>query len=181
MSKILEKLNTDRILSVSAILIGLMTLVVYSIQTRLIIDQQHAGVWPCVEITGTNGHTGKGDKEYFKVNIVNKGIGPAIIKKVEIKFREKVYNNFGDVFNVATGSGNYINSSLQNRTMASDEMINPIQIPLSVEGHTFTQLFYNHDSIQTKIYYQSVYGKCFVSSGFDAKELPDCSALEVKK
>jgi hypothetical protein len=181
MSKILEKLNTDRILSVTAILIGMMTLVVYFIQTRLIIDQQHAGVWPCVEISGTNFGDSTGIKEDFKINVTNKGIGPALIKKVEVKFRGKVYKEFCNVFEVATGSNNYSKSSLEGRTMASNETVNPIQISLSKEGHKFAQLFYNHDSIQTKIYYQSVYGKCFVSSGFDAKELPDCSILEEKK
>jgi hypothetical protein len=158
-----------------------MTLVVYFIQTRLIIDQQHAGVWPCIEISGTNFGDGSGIKEDFKVNITNKGIGPALIKKVEIKYRGKVYKEFSDIFELATGLNNYSKSSLQGRTMASNETVNPIQISLSKEGHKFAQLFYNHDSIQTKIYYQSVYGKCFVSSGFDAKELPDCSDLEEKK
>lgn len=181
MSKILEKLNTDRILSVCAILIGVMTLIVYYVQTRLIIDQQHAGVWPCIEITGTNFGDGTGIKEDFKVNITNKGIGPALIKKVEIKYRGKVYKEFPVVFELATESNNYINSSLEGRTMASNETVNPIQISLSKEGHKFAQLFYNHDSIQTKIYYKSVYGKCFVSTGVDAKELPDCKDLEEKK
>ncbi len=181
MSKILEKLNTDRILSVSAILIGLMTLVVYFIQTRLIIDQQHAGVWPCVELSTTNDYGGTNDKELFNINVNNKGIGPALIKKVEIKFRGKIFSEFGDVFRLITGSSNFINSSLEGRTMASNEIINPVQIPLSIEGYKFAHVFGNHDSVQTKIYYQSVYGKCFVSSGFDTKELPDCSALDDEK
>ena len=181
MNKILEKLNTDRILSLTAILIGMMTLVVYFIQTRLIIDQQHAGVWPCVEITGTNYGDGSGVNEVFKVNVTNKGIGPAIIKKVELKFRGKIYHDFSDVFFIANGNYNFGRSSLEGRTMASNEMLNPIQIELSKEGHKFAQLFYNHDSLECKVYYQSVYGKCFVSSGFDAKELPDCSVLEEKK
>ena len=181
MNNILEKLNTDRILSVCAILIGVMTLAVYFIQTRLLMEQQHAGVWPCIEITGSNDYGGTKDKENFKINITNKGIGPAIIKKVIIEFRGKIYNDFGDVFTIATASKNYINSSLEGRTMASDETVNPVQIPLSIEGHKFAPLFYDHDSIKVKIYYQSVYGKCFVSSGIDAKELPDCSILEDKK
>ena len=179
MSKILEKLNTDRILSVSAILIGLMTLIVYFIQTRLIIDQQHAGVWPCIEITGTN-YGGK-FQQVFKVNITNKGIGPALIKKVVIKYKGKTYREFSNVYDVAFKSGNYEMSSLEGRTMASNETVNPINIPISKEGYRFSRMFYNHDSIQTKVYYQSVYGKCYVSSGVDAKELPDCRDLEEKK
>lgn len=153
MNKILEKLNTDRILSVSAILIGLMTLIVYFIQTRLIIDQQHAGVWPCIEISGTNFGDSTGIKEDFKINVTNKGIGPALIKKVEVKYKGKVYKEFCNVYELATASNNYSKSSLEGRTMASNETVNPIQISLSKEGHKFAQLFYNHDSIQTKIYY----------------------------
>jgi hypothetical protein len=183
MSKITEKLNTDRILSVCAILIGVMTLIVYFVQTRLLMEQQHAGVWPCIQISGTNDYQGTKDKEYFTVNIDNKGIGPALIKKVEIKFQGKTYNNFSEVFEIYTKSSNYVNSSLEGRTISSEEIVNPIKIPLSVEGHKFAQLFYHSDSLglQVKIYYKSVYGKCFVSSGFDAKELPDCSVLEEKK
>ena len=181
MSKILEKLNTDRILSVSAIMIGLMTLIVYFIQTRLIIDQQHAGVWPCIELSGTNDSKGTTNKEFFRVNVINKGIGPALIKKVEIKYKGKIYHELTDIFHEAIKSGcNVVHNGLEGRTMASNETIHPIEIPFSVEGHKFAQLFYG-DSTQIKIYYQSVYGKCFVSSGFDAKELPDCSILEDKK
>ena len=179
MGKILEKLNTDRILSVSAIMIGLMTLVVYFIQTRLIIDQQHAGVWPCIELSGTNDSKGTTNKEFFRVNVVNKGIGPALIKRVEIKYKGKIYHELTDVFYVAIKSGQSIHNGFEGRTMASNETIHPIEIPFSVEGHKFAQIFY--DSTQIKIYYQSVYGKCFVSSGFDAKELPDCSVLEDEK
>ncbi len=181
MSKILEKLNTDRILSICAILIGVMTLIVYYVQTRLLMEQQHANVWPCIELSGTNFGDGSGIKEDFKINVINKGIGPALIKKVEIKYKGKTYNEFCNVYEVATESNNYSKSSLEGRTMASNETVNPIQISLSKEGHKFAQLFYNHDSIQTKIYYQSVYGKCYVSSGFDAKELPDCRDLEKPK
>jgi hypothetical protein len=178
MSKILEKINTDRILSVTAILIGLMTLVVYFVQTRLIFEQQHAGVWPCIEITGTN--YGDTLKQAFKVNITNKGIGPAIIKKVEIQYKGETYREFSEVFYKAIGNRNYGRSRLEGRTMASNEEINPIDIPLSKEGRRYTQIYYNKDSMQVKIYYQSVYGKCFVSSGFDVEELPDCSELEEK-
>jgi hypothetical protein len=181
MSTILQKINTDRILSVSAILIGLMTLIVYFIQTRLIIDQQHAGVWPCVEFSGTNYSKETKDKEFFSVNVINKGIGPAIIRKVEIKYKGKTYHEFSDVFDVAIKSGFYIHRGLEGRTMASNEVITPIEIPLSKQGHHFAKLFYSNDSTKVKIYYQSVYGKCFVSSGFDAKELPDCRDLEQKK
>ena len=179
MSKILGRLNTDRILSVSAIMIGLMTLVVYFIQTRLIIDQQHAGVWPCIELSGTDDNKGTTDKAFFRVNVINKGIGPALIKKVEIKYKGKIYHELTDAFHVAIKSGQSIHNGLEGRTMASNETIHPIEIPLSQQGYKFAQIFY--DSTQIKIYYQSVYGKCFVSSGFDAKELPDCSILEDKK
>ena len=181
MKEILQKLNTDRILSICAILIGLMTLVVYFIQTRLLIEQQHAGVWPCIEITATNTYEGTNDKESFKVNITNKGIGPAIIKKVELTFRGKVYHEYSDIFFMVNHNYNFGRSSLEGRVMAANETVNPLQIPLSTEGHKFSQIFYNADSLQCKIYYQSVYGKCFISSGFDAHELPNCDFLEEKK
>ena len=89
MLKSLLKINTDRILSVTAILIGVATFSIYLVQTRLIVEQQHANVWPCVLMSYSD--TGIDDKlrSSFKVMATNKGIGPAIVKRVDIMYKNK--------------------------------------------------------------------------------------------
>jgi hypothetical protein len=170
------KIDTDRILSVCAILIGVATFGVYFVQTRLLLSQQHASVWPCIELSGDNGSLKNSSSTgYFRVNVANKGIGPAIIKKVEIIHKGKAYKTFGDLFEATTGNNNYTNSSLEGRTLSAGETIHPIGVGESKEGLLFTNVFYN--STIFRVYYQSVYGKCFVSEGFATKELPDCEGF----
>jgi hypothetical protein len=181
MLKKLLKINTDRVLSVTAMLIGVATFSIYLVQTRLIIDQQHANVWPCVLIAYSD--TGIDDKfrSSFKVIANNKGIGPAIVKRVDIRYKNKKYDTFGDLFaTVNPKKIGWNNSTLEGVTMSPSETITPIEIPLSDAGYRFRQLIYSGE-VSVKIYYQSVYKKCYMSERFDAIELPDCSELEKKK
>ena len=97
MLRSLLKVNTDRVLSVTAILIGVATFSIYLVQTRLIVEQQHANVWPCVLVAYNNSGERQG-KESFEVTVKNKGIGPAIVKRVDILYKGKRYESFGDLF-----------------------------------------------------------------------------------
>ena len=173
------KINTDRILSVTAMLIGVATFSIYLVQTRLIIDQQHANVWPCVLVAYNNSGERQG-KESFEVTVKNKGIGPAIVKRVDILYKGKRYESFGDLFRlVKPQEMEWMNSGLEGVTMSPSEEIKPIQIPLSEAGVRFTKLMYSGE-VKVKIYYQSVYKKCYSSEGFDTIELPDCDEMKRK-
>ena len=72
------------------------------------------------------------------------------------------------------------NGTLEGVTMSPSETITPISVPLSDAGYRFRELMYSGE-VKVKIYYQSVYKKCYVSERFDAQELPDCSEMERKK
>ncbi len=78
--------NSDKILSLTAIFLSICTLVVFVYQTQLIREQQYKSVFPYLEMgnAGTN-TTGYG------FYLVNTGIGPAMIKKVEIKYADSSF------------------------------------------------------------------------------------------
>jgi len=80
------KWNIERSASLFAILLSLGTLVVFVYQTRLIRQQQYASVTPYL-VLGTS-KIGSGEME---ITLENKGIGPAIVKDVYLKYQGKKY------------------------------------------------------------------------------------------
>ncbi len=80
------KLNADRVVSISAIMISLMTLVVLVLQTNMIRHQQRNSVYPHM-MMGNQGYGGAN----FAFIMTNSGIGPAIIESVEINYQDSIY------------------------------------------------------------------------------------------
>lgn len=78
--------NSDKIVSISAILISLMTLVVSWYQTSIIRQQQRLSVLPYLSL----GNQGTGSARY-KFMLKNDGIGPAFVEDVYINYRGKKY------------------------------------------------------------------------------------------
>lgn len=81
-----KKFSADRIVSISAILMSLMTLVVLIVQTNMIRNQQRNSVYPHM-IIGNQGYA----TANYKLILSNSGIGPAIIESVEINYQDSVY------------------------------------------------------------------------------------------
>lgn len=81
-----KKISADRIVSISAILMSLMTLVVLIVQTNMIRHQQRNSVYPHL-MMGNQGYGGAN----FAYIMTNSGIGPAIIESVEINYQDSIY------------------------------------------------------------------------------------------
>lgn len=81
-----RKWNADKIVSLSAILISLMTLFVSLYQTAIIRKQQRLSVLPYLAFGNYN--TGGAN---YKLMLSNDGIGPAFIESVEITYKGKKY------------------------------------------------------------------------------------------
>lgn len=72
--------NSEKLLSLSALLVSLGTLMVFIYQTRLIQVQQFRSVYP--HVTLGNAYYPSPTYQYF---MVNNGIGPAIISDIQIR------------------------------------------------------------------------------------------------
>ena len=79
----LKKLNTDKILGLSAMLISICTLIVFLYQTNLIKKQQYMSVYPYL----TLGNNGSFTSEYG-YGLINNGIGPALISSVKVSGKD---------------------------------------------------------------------------------------------
>jgi hypothetical protein len=166
------RFKIELVIALSAIFVSLATLVVYIYQARIMIkqaeimqSQQHISVWPHLEsttaVTSTNGVP---SEAYFEIE--NKGIGPAIVKKVVMKVDGEIMKNNNELFKTLVGSDtlNISTTSVLNRVIAPGEKIRAFHV---VVPELITQFAI---SIQKKkfefiICYCSVYNDCWISNG----------------
>ena len=79
--------STDKIVSFSAILISVLTLIVFIYQTGLMRQQQQLSVMPYLSVSQASTGT-----PYFKVLLENDGIGPAFIESRTIVYQDSIYD-----------------------------------------------------------------------------------------
>jgi len=85
-----KKINSEKLLSLTAMLISIGTLIVFLYQTNLIRKQQYMSVYPYLSMTNYGSNT-----ENYMYVIDNNGIGPAIIKSISVK--TKTGETFTDI------------------------------------------------------------------------------------
>lgn len=81
--------NSDKFLSLFAVLLSVGTLLLFIYQTNLIRKQQYASVYPYLEM----GFHQRGF-EKMKYVLTNVGVGPALIEKIEIRTKEGAYEGY---------------------------------------------------------------------------------------
>ncbi len=93
----MKKRSVDRIMGVSAIMISLLTLLMFIYQTNIMHTQSRLSVMPRLGFSTSFNHSDS--IIYFSTSIKNKGIGPAIINAVKISHDKTEYNlDFYDFF-----------------------------------------------------------------------------------
>jgi hypothetical protein len=154
----------DKILSTLAFIISFCTFSVLVYQTNLIRKQQYAAVLPYLEIWPSRG------EDYYRLSIVNNGIGPAFIEDIktiadgkehEIDPANFYYNYLQDRYLVPM-----ITATVKaGRVIPAGQSVEIFKISDSTNGAT---TFYNMlDSIKfdVKLTYTSVYEEKWVVKG----------------
>jgi hypothetical protein len=80
-----SKWDTDRIVSISAMIVGVGSLFIVLYQTALIREQQKASVLPYLLIEFNTTHDGS----YIAVR--NAGLGPALIERIQVIYENKTF------------------------------------------------------------------------------------------
>jgi hypothetical protein len=163
------KLNTDKIIGLSAMLISLLTLVIFIYQTNIIREQSRLSVTPRIAFS-TSLDT-PDSVSVFSYYILNKGLGPAIIESIEIihesnrykldfqDFVKKTYPKFNDYGTVIQ------NMSLESGvTLSEKETIKffTFRFPLKKREPFFQYLKVNEDGelpFNIEVIYSSIYGE----------------------
>lgn len=86
----MAKISTDRLLGISAILISMLTLIIFIYQTNIIREQSRLSVKPRLSFSA---HFNTKDSTHtYQVLLTNKGLGPAIIEAINLQHDHKKYN-----------------------------------------------------------------------------------------
>ena len=88
--------KTDRILGISAMIISLVTLIIFIYQTEIINQLSKLAVKPHLSFQLLQ--IGNDSIITFTQTLKNKGLGPAIIQDASILFRNQEYSLFADLF-----------------------------------------------------------------------------------
>jgi hypothetical protein len=83
----------EMFVAVAATIVSVCALGATLYQTLLMRQQQNVAVWPRLELY--HGWQRGNTKPYYRLELRNSGIGPAIIRKVNIQYRGESYQDFG--------------------------------------------------------------------------------------
>jgi hypothetical protein len=93
----MKKLNADRIVSVSAIIVSLATVFLIIYQTNLMRQEQKSSVMPSLMIGYGSSNDTLNNILNERIWIENRGLGPAFIQKILVK--DSLGKHEGDLYN----------------------------------------------------------------------------------
>lgn len=155
--------NSEKLLSISAIIISLGTLFVFTYQTNLIRKQQHMSVYPYLQFE---------DHANFSLNykytLTNKGIGPALITSSKIKINGVFRNmdlacHLGEAVKHITDTiYSFTTSSVTKGMLIGQNESIAIASLDSLSGRKSPEILFHlihNDSLNFIIEYESIYGE----------------------
>ena len=161
------KRHAEFLLAGVAFFVSSATLVVYLYQARMMRQQQHASVWPYLESYYSN-------VADYRLAVKNKGVGPAIIQRVEMSYDGHPLADDHALVDAVMGPGaacDFEMSTLDHRVLAPGEEVVYFRIPDPAQAKAFQVKKQGH-TFGFKITYASVYGDRWESQGLDVKALP---------
>ena len=175
--------SSEKILSLSALFISLLTLIVFIYQTDLIRKQQYKSVYPHLGFINRFGGTLN-----YEFAITNEGIGPALIDEVTVQYGDKNYEDVIDFVDEQMGetdSITYFHANLSSgRLIPAGEHIALIELAseqdlvgtgLPANTHRGAFKLYkvlNSDSLTIEVKYSSIYGESWIiRNGSESPEM----------
>ena len=161
-------MNTDRILSIAAILISVLVLVVSISEVRVMRSTQKASAWPYVEILFNY------DEESFEMEVRNTGLGPAKLHQMTFTLPDTSFHEPG--FRIwlreLLGQGTGITwSTVEHRVLPPGERITFFSIQDSLATAKLKGINQVPDF---ELCYCSVYEDCWITKGLSVQPSRKC-------
>jgi hypothetical protein len=164
-----RRFNTELLLGISATFLSLAALIVSIVQTKIAREQQQASVWPHLEADFTK------TSDEFQWAAINNGVGPAIVKSVEITYQGKVYTDASQLMKEqidqtiqAYPKGRRLSLELYNGSITSGDVIkNDGQITLGKVAkseqiaNTLLEVIQD-SSYHFRVTYSDIYNNCWL-------------------
>lgn len=134
----IKQFTTDRIIGISAIFISLLTLIIFIYQTNLMREQTRLSVQPYLSVDSIFNR----DEGYFSIELINNGLGPAIIETRNINLKGKTYDlNLYDLLEENTSLLDSIN------TIKSESIDKGTAIPINT-GKVLLRIYAETDLLE---------------------------------
>ncbi|MEO6287613.1 MAG: hypothetical protein ABIN80_16400 [Dyadobacter sp.] len=166
-----RKINIEILLGVSAVVLSLAALFVSIFQTKIAREEQHASVWPYLQAYVS---TRKGQ---YLWQLENRGIGPAIIQKVECMYDTTSYENPREFFFSKLGYHNkgagfdYIQNG---SVIKSGDGVNLIGIYENDSLGRKLEEYITGQHLNLRLVYSDVYGNCWQLDQGKVTPLDEC-------
>ncbi len=146
-----------------ALLISLVAMFISIYEANIQKSQQTSMVWPYLDMTQIR------DNDGFRVELSNKGTGPAIITSVQVDYNSAAVENIDVLMdslnpNRTFGYDLLINSTIGNQVMMSGEKRTAFGLPHNEESKI---VFDNLEKVRLRIAYKSVLEEHWL---FDSKD-----------
>ena len=155
-------------MAATAFFVSVCSLFIYIYQSKILSEQQQVAVWPYVQWA-------RSDIDGFQLLASNKGVGPALVRKMDMRYKGKAINSNRELLEAVMGPSDEViihNSAVLHAVISPGEKITFLSIPDKASGKTFAAKF-NRDEFVLNITYCSIYGRCWVTSGFTGKRTAD--------
>jgi hypothetical protein len=159
----MDKKFGEYAVAATAFFVSISSLCIYIYQSKLMTEQQHVSAWPYLEWYTHN-------IENYRISAQNKGVGPAIVRKVDMSIDDRTITNNAALIDAVLGPNSGVkwqNSDLEGRVLSPGEVVPMLTIPDRAEGIRFEEKLQTKKFV-LKITYCSVYGHCWTSTGFTA-------------
>ncbi len=166
-------MSTDRkfgeyAVAATAFFVSVCSLFIYIYQSKLMAEQQQVTVWPHVQ-------WGQSNLDGYRMIASNKGVGPALVRKVDMQFNGKSVASSNDLVAAVMGAeaNVYVEDwVLLGSVLSPGEKVAFLAIPDKVQGKAFEARL-EKGKLVLNITYCSIYGRCWISSGFSGKRTDD--------
>ncbi|WP_462253913.1 hypothetical protein [Ekhidna sp.] len=159
------KINTNTFLGISAMLISLGTLIVLIYQSKLMREHEEKSAIPKLELWNDL------SESRYALRLENKGLGPALIEEVAVKYGDKIFylDPMFFAINYADSANNEIRqitgtNLFEGIIITLGSKIKLVESTNELDDQMLRDLFYNYDT-KVIIYYSSIYGKVWKLNG----------------
>jgi hypothetical protein len=157
------------VIAIAATIISVCALGTTLYQTYILKQQQHAAVWPRLNLY--HSYVLEADKPFYRLSLRNVGVGPAIVRKVTIQYQNQLFKDLAQFSQYVASQHTLADSAEIGYTdyaTLEPDMVIPQQdklelLQLNQEPH----LPYLVDALKSKelkvtVQYESLYGQSWV-------------------
>lgn len=169
-----REIRWDAAAAIVASLVGLLALLVAGYTAYIQRQQVRAQVWPFL----LGGYSG-GNKELIWIN---KGVGPAVVRNVEVTIDGKPQANWSSVFQtLGLKRPDFYQSTLNDNVVSAGEKVDWLQFANQADYDQFKHVEHR---LHIKVCYCSTLGDCWLSDSArdnDRTPIGECPALPQSK